>query len=166
MNRKPKTGLTGHMEITRWAYLLFALSLLSIGTNSAVIRLDTPVLQGSTSFEQHVIFQNNQYNTSFIYDSQTFNCSQCTLFTYQQSPQSLIDNSPCYLKLENFTFYPLIEIDTFYSFFEPKIDDEACDIALRQATPTNPQSCQLTIINNCPSPVGLFNYFDTIEVKI
>ncbi len=102
------------------------------------------------------IVQNDQVNSSFIENIRKFDCSMNPLYTYNQSNNDLINNTPYYLTLYNVSPLTVVNISTIHQNFNPTSTPQVCVNS----------TCNITIQNNCPQSINFFNYFDRMLIKI
>ncbi len=123
------------------SFYLFICSSISFNIN--LITPDNNVIN---------MYSSGTYNSSFVEQSATFNCSMNHIYTYSQSSSQYQANTPYTIQFSNLNTSLSFTLKSIYlNKFTPTLSSSSCF--------DNVTTCNIIVQNNCPSDIGQFNYF-------
>ena len=103
-----------------------------------------------------IMFSQNQVYQHFYPTSDIWTCKSSDLFTYNQTQQEYVANSPYNMLVLGFDIDLTIQVTSRYSLLMPSTNQSYC---------LANQNCTIQIFNNCPT-VNYFQYFDVLEIYV
>ena len=134
------------MPSPRAIFFLFIVSLFALSDNLSIdlVTPDNIVVNMYTS---------GQYNSFFVDQTTQFNCSMDSIYTYAQTSTHNEANTPYIIQFSNIPSNLSFTLKSYYNNrFNPTLSASSC-------SNVTSSSCNITVLNNCPSDVGQFNYF-------